>query len=116
MAVARRFLMPGAAGLGAAAAAPCGNATSTCGGRRGAAPPPNPPFWYSFEYGSVHFTVISTEHDLTECSDQRAVRLTGSLSPNPSFYPRARYLEARMLARPASNQTCRQLRTAEQVR
>lgn len=30
----------------------------------------NPPFWYSFEYGSVHFTVISTEHDLQPGSTQ----------------------------------------------
>lgn len=81
MAVARRFLMPGAAGLGAVATGPCGNATSNCGGRRGGAPPPNPPFWYSFEYGSVHFTVISTEHDLTRGSDQRTVRLSGALAP-----------------------------------
>lgn len=30
----------------------------------------NAPFWYGFDYGSVHFTVISTEHDLTPSSRQ----------------------------------------------
>ncbi|GAB4817121.1 hypothetical protein N2152v2_004167 [Parachlorella kessleri] len=30
----------------------------------------NPPFWYSFSYGSVHFTVLSTEHDVTPGSKQ----------------------------------------------
>jgi hypothetical protein len=30
-----------------------------------------PPFWYGFDHGSVHFTVISTEHDLTKGSRQR---------------------------------------------
>ncbi|KAK9811159.1 hypothetical protein WJX73_007407 [Symbiochloris irregularis] len=30
----------------------------------------NSPFWYSFEYGSVHFTIISTEHDLSHGSEQ----------------------------------------------
>ena len=27
-------------------------------------------FWYSFDYGSVHFTMISTEHDLSPGSVQ----------------------------------------------
>lgn len=31
-----------------------------------------PPFWYSFEYGKVHFTVISTEHDLGHGSEQHS--------------------------------------------
>lgn len=31
---------------------------------------PNPPFWYSFSYGSVHFTFISTEHDVSPGSAQ----------------------------------------------
>lgn len=30
----------------------------------------NAPFWYSFDYGSVHFTVISTEHSLVPGSRQ----------------------------------------------
>lgn len=34
------------------------------------APTHNPPFWYSFNYGSMHVTVISTEHDLTSGSRQ----------------------------------------------
>lgn len=34
--------------------------------------PHTAPFWYSFDYGSVHFTVISTEHDITHGSVQRA--------------------------------------------
>ncbi|WIA30488.1 hypothetical protein OEZ86_000572 [Tetradesmus obliquus] len=33
---------------------------------------PNAPFWYSFDYGSVHFTVISTENDLSPSSSQYA--------------------------------------------
>jgi hypothetical protein len=32
----------------------------------------NAPFWYSFDYGSVHFTVISTENDLSPGSSQHA--------------------------------------------
>jgi hypothetical protein len=32
----------------------------------------NPPFWYGFEYGGVHFTAISTEHDLAPGSPQHA--------------------------------------------
>lgn len=30
----------------------------------------NPPFWYSFEYGTVHFTMLSSEHDLSAGSKQ----------------------------------------------
>ena len=30
----------------------------------------NQPWWYSFEYGLVHFTVISTEHNFTRGSSQ----------------------------------------------
>jgi len=30
----------------------------------------NPPFWYSFDYGSVHFTAVSSEHDLHKHSPQ----------------------------------------------
>ncbi|PNH06496.1 putative inactive purple acid phosphatase 9 [Tetrabaena socialis] len=41
------------------------------GGLSAHAPRAKAPFWYSFEYGSVHFTVISTEHDLTAGSKQR---------------------------------------------
>lgn len=31
---------------------------------------PNPPFWYSYNYGSVHFVAISSEHDLRHSSHQ----------------------------------------------
>lgn len=31
---------------------------------------PNAPFWYSFDYGSAHFTVVSTEHNISVGSDQ----------------------------------------------
>lgn len=34
----------------------------------------NPPFWYSYDYGSVHFTIISTEHNLEKGSAQYQVR------------------------------------------
>lgn len=30
----------------------------------------NPPFWYSFDYGAVHFVAVSSEHDLRHSSDQ----------------------------------------------
>lgn len=30
----------------------------------------NPPFWYSHDFGSVHFTYLSTEHDLTPGTQQ----------------------------------------------
>lgn len=33
-------------------------------------PKPNPPFWYSFSYGSVHFVMVSTEHNLAPGSKQ----------------------------------------------
>eukprot|EP00887_Chlorella_sp_A99_P004312 scaffold15.g4312.t1 len=33
---------------------------------------PNPPFWYAFSHGPVHFVVLSTEHDLKPGSDQHA--------------------------------------------
>lgn len=32
--------------------------------------PPSPPFWFSYNYGSVHFTTLSSEHDLTKGSKQ----------------------------------------------
>jgi hypothetical protein len=32
----------------------------------------NPPFWYGFDYGPIHFTAISTEHDLSPNSPQHA--------------------------------------------
>lgn len=34
-------------------------------------PQPLPPFWYSFDVGTVHFTITSTEHDITEGSPQQ---------------------------------------------
>lgn len=30
----------------------------------------NAPFWYGFDYGSVHFTMLSTEHSLVPGSRQ----------------------------------------------
>lgn len=51
----------------------------------------NPPFWYSFDYGSAHFTVISGEHDITDGSDQfmvsnlRAYLLWSWLSSLPGW-------------------------------
>lgn len=80
MAVARRFLMPGAVGSCGFAAGPY-NASdgSSPNCRMGASPASaNPPFWYSFDYGSVHVAVISTEHDLTDGSDQREVLAAGT--------------------------------------
>ena len=56
MSVANRFSMPG---------------TDYAGDNRHV--DANPPFWYSYEYGSVHFTVISTEHSLEQGSDQYKV-------------------------------------------
>lgn len=53
VAVAKRFVMPD----GVTASGPSSNA----------------PFWYGFNYGSVHFTIISTEHDLHKRSPQREV-------------------------------------------
>ncbi len=40
-----------------------------------AGPPSNAPFWYGFDYGSVHFTILSSEHDLHNGSLQREVLL-----------------------------------------
>lgn len=51
----------------AAAAADAGNRKQ----RR----PSNPPFWYSFDYGAVHFVMVSSEHDLHKHSMQYKVRL-----------------------------------------
>jgi hypothetical protein len=53
VAVAKRFHMPNSA----TAAGPASNA----------------PFWYGFDYGSVHFTILSSEHDLRRGSPQREV-------------------------------------------
>ena len=38
----------------------------------------NPPFWFSYSHGSVHFVVISTEHDLRPGSKQHRVSWTDS--------------------------------------
>ena len=40
--------------------------------------PANPPFWYSFDYGAVHFVMVSSEHDLHKHSVQYKVRLLQS--------------------------------------
>lgn len=60
-----------AAGASAAGAA----AVGTSAGAAVAAPNalPNPPFWYSFSHGSVHFVVVSTEHNLSPGSRQHRV-------------------------------------------
>ncbi|KXZ48140.1 hypothetical protein GPECTOR_30g236 [Gonium pectorale] len=54
---------------GSADASGAGGDGGSLGRRR---PQPNPPFWYSFEAGGVHFVVLSTEHDLGKDSTQRA--------------------------------------------
>ncbi len=48
---------------------------------RGSAPRANAPFWYSYDYGSVHFTVISTEHSLERGSPQYRVRYHVAVLP-----------------------------------
>ena len=48
---------------------------------------PNPPFWYSYNYGSVHFTSLSSEHDLTKHSQQRKVFAV-------HFYPSQKSMQA----------------------
>lgn len=60
VAVAKRFIMP--------------DREADASENRGPVPS-NAPFWYSFEYGAAHFTVISTEHDFHKHSDQRKVCL-----------------------------------------
>ena len=40
----------------------------------------NSPFWYSFDYGSIHFVMLSTEHDVTPGSHQYRVSLRHMLS------------------------------------
>lgn len=61
----------GAAFSAGSAATAVGGAASAAAGNK-ASRAPNPPFWYSFSYGSVHFTVLSTEHDAAPGSDQFA--------------------------------------------
>lgn len=57
-----------------AAAVPMAEVNSSAGGmaakRRRAS---NPPFWYSYNYGAVHFVVVSSEHDLHKHSTQYKV-------------------------------------------
>ena len=60
---ARRFIMPGAPLGSTSSNSPAGNHASES----------NPPFWYSFDYGSVHFVMLSTEHDITPGSAQYKV-------------------------------------------
>ena len=66
VATARRFIMPGA---------PLSESVSTGadGSVEGRGSRENPPFWYSFDYGSVHFVMLSTEHDVTPGSHQYRV-------------------------------------------
>ena len=61
VATARRFIMPGAY-LDAAKQEAANHGSSI-----------NSPFWYSFDYGSVHFVMLSTEHDVTPGSHQYRV-------------------------------------------
>ena len=59
---------PGAAALFA------GRGEARDAGGAGRAPLPNPPFWYSFSHGAVHYMMLSTEHDLEPGSRQYRVR------------------------------------------
>ena len=61
VATARRFIMPEAY-LDAAQQEAANHGSSV-----------NSPFWYSFDYGSVHFVMLSTEHDVTPGSHQYRV-------------------------------------------
>jgi len=63
VATARRFIMPEAY-LDAARQEAANHGSSV-----------NSPFWYSFDYGSVHFVMLSTEHDVTPGSHQYRVGL-----------------------------------------
>jgi len=63
VATARRFIMPEAY-LDAAQQEAANHGSSV-----------NSPFWYSFDYGSVHFVMLSTEHDVTPGSHQYRVGL-----------------------------------------
>ena len=68
VATARRFIMPEAyldAARQEAAQQEAANHGSSV----------NSPFWYSFDYGSVHFVMLSTEHDVTPGSHQYRVSL-----------------------------------------
>ena len=65
VATARRFIMPAAPPLALAE----GNVEYHSRHE-------NPPFWYSFDYGSIHFVMLSTEHDVTPGSHQYQVRHT----------------------------------------
>ena len=64
---ARRFVMPGASLTDGAGSDGAVNHESV-----------NPAFWYSFDYGSVHFVMLSTEHDITPGSHQFRVSTQGS--------------------------------------
>ena len=64
MATARRFIMPDAVMDGS------GQQTSPLDNHGGHV---NSPFWYSFDYGSIHFVMLSTEHDATPGSRQYKV-------------------------------------------
>ncbi|KAL6783862.1 hypothetical protein ACKKBG_A03785 [Auxenochlorella protothecoides x Auxenochlorella symbiontica] len=53
-----------------AAPAAGAGADAACGAANHGGLAPNPPFWYSFGQGPVHFLTISTEHDLSPHSQQ----------------------------------------------
>lgn len=61
VATARRFIMPDAVMDGS------GQQTTPLDNHGGHV---NSPFWYSFDYGSIHFVMLSTEHDATPGSRQ----------------------------------------------
>ena len=69
VATARRFIMPGATLSGLA------EDNVEYHSRH-----ENPPFWYSFDYGSIHFVMLSTEHDVTPGSHQYQVSHTSLLT------------------------------------
>lgn len=56
-----------------AAPAAGAGADAACGAANHGGLAPNPPFWYSFGQGPVHFLTISTEHDLSPHSQQYKV-------------------------------------------
>lgn len=57
----------------AAALQPASNSSRSGGLQHRHRRPSNPPFWYSYDYGAVHFVVVSSEHDLHKHSQQYKV-------------------------------------------
>ena len=73
VATARRFIMPGAY-LDTAQQESANHGSQV-----------NSPFWYSFDYGSVHFVMLSTEHDVTPGSHQYKVSFAAFLLLHSSW-------------------------------